>query len=90
MITNLREVYNQVKAANVRHRNGKRPFKKTWQVILHYSYFFFLIHRLIEIKDDDVDRNKSFELFCDLCSLDMKHDFSSYEQFEKTLSKELV
>lgn len=88
MIRDLRAVYTQVKESNLRFRNGKRPFLKKWHVIMHYTYFFFLIHKLIEVKGDDVDRTKSMELFLYLCRLDLQHNFSSYEHFEKVLSKE--
>ena len=85
MITDLRKVYEQVREANLRQRNGKRPFKKDYHVVLHYSYYFFLVHQLIKPKDDDLDRTKAFSLFCELCSLDLKRDLKSYEQFEKSL-----
>jgi len=85
MIADLQKVYAQVKQANLHLRRNQRPFKKRWQVILHYGYFFFLVHNLIVVDGDTPDKDKAFLLFCELCHIELHGNFVTFEQFERAV-----
>ena len=87
MVYDLVKVYNHVKKANLRWKN-KREFEKEWHVILHYSYFFFHIYKEISFVDD-ADSTKAFNLFLEMCRMDMKADYKTYAVFQKEV-KSLV
>lgn len=88
MIKDVKAVYEQIRKANQRVRNA-REFGKDWHVTLHYSYFFFWIHKHIEFESDP-DKVNAFGYFCELCNQDIKNNFKTleaFEQFEKLISK---